>query len=444
MGIKKAYWADIREKLAKIEPEFTHIIDQINPDHTYPLYIAEYTYGTIIADPEDFYLPNNQGGTFTLNDDECPEEYRTHLGYGHNSLPMGVVLENNIEWSLNLTSNDLSIPWLLYKPGAFFSYAKVFGSNSNRIYAPNNVLTMTAGSKTAFMLPNIGCTTQHVNLQRDYFVKSSTPKKIQEHWEIFKEIYNSRNHRKPWTASIAYFSEKWYQQLNSDPAWKDLKLFLHQRAWENFDFRRNSVYYDMAYSIIQKSRNLKPNPYLADTAKHIFTIALGEAPGYAPAIDESSLPVAAIQQAYIQSYGLKKYIPTIMQPTYFNENKKVNAVYYSLQNPSTYSFSPKSTQTASTLSEMRELAHIIDIFTNELASKDVICSDTVINDLGTGLEFNYFHNKHDNHNIIQPSAQILENDSRFNKIQCKTQPHYHSEFSADAPFVRGCIKISTK
>jgi len=51
-----------------------------------------------------------------------------------------------------------------------------------------------------------------------------------------------------------------------------------------------------------------------------------------------------------------------MQPAHFYfENDKL-PVYYSLQNPSTYAFSPKSRKLSSTLFEMRELAHIMRIF----------------------------------------------------------------------------------
>ncbi|NEU34928.1 hypothetical protein GN156_30175, partial [bacterium LRH843] len=88
------------------------------------------------------------------------------------------------------------------------------------------------------------------------------------------------------------------------------------------------------FSVIQNSRNLKPNPYLLDTAKHLFAIALGEVPGYAPQLDDEQLPLRVLQQAYVESYGMKKYVPTILAPVNFSlETKSFPAVYYSLSYP---------------------------------------------------------------------------------------------------------------
>ena len=130
---------------------------------------------------------------------------------------------------------------------------------------------------------------------------------------------------------LLYFSEKWVRHIQCDPAWLNLKIYLHELAWAHFEYRRNYIYCDILFSRIQKKRNLKPNPYLIDTASHLYTTALGAAPGYAPACDDESLPVEILQQAYVESYGMKKYYPTIMQPTYFNfDQENILSVYYSL------------------------------------------------------------------------------------------------------------------
>src|SRR5580704_5442334 len=139
-----------------------------------------------------------------------------------------------------------------------------------------------------------------------------------------------------------YFSEKWMEKLHTDKSWLQLKSYLHELAWNAFEYRRNQVYYDIAFSMIQKKRNLKPNPYLTDTARHLFTITLGDAPGYAPATDNNSLPLHTLQKVLVDSYGMKKYIPTIMKPCVYNFEKDKFPIYYSLQNPSTFAFSPKS------------------------------------------------------------------------------------------------------
>ena len=260
---------------------------------------------------------------------------------------------------------------------------------------------------------------------------------------VFKEIINSDAINADWHCCIMYFSEKWVTKIQTDKSWGILKQYLHELGWNQFEYDRNRIYYDIAFSMIKKKRNLKPNPYLADTAMHLFTTALGAAPGYAPALNDNALPIEILQKVYIESYGLKKYYPTIMTPMSFNFEKDVNPIYYSLQNPSTYVFSPRSREASSTLFEIRELEHIMKIFVEELSKENEVCSDTIMGTIAREVKFNYFHNKTDRHRIVQSSKNISTLDKRFNSIN----PKYKltgATFASDAPFVRGCISINKK
>lgn len=291
------------------------------------------------------------------------------------------------------------------------------------------------------MLPNIGCTTNHANLERDFNVQRSPAKSLYEHWYVFKEIVNSEIVNSDWRCGVMYFSEKWISKIHNDKSWGDLKQYLHETAWHQFEYEMNRIHYDIIFSMIQQSRNLKPNPYLTDTAKHLFATAIGSAPGYAPALDDAALPLHVLQNVFIESYGLKKYHPTIMQPLHFNYEKDKYPVYYSLQNPSTHVFSPKSREASSTLFEMRELDHIMKIFVEELSNKNGMCSDTIIDKISTGVKFGYFHNKVDRHRVIRSSSEIVSSDKRF--VYTSTKHKYSDAgFSSDAPFLRGCISIS--
>ena len=55
------------------------------------------------------------------------------LGYGKDSSPLGLVLEKNFEYCIDLPDAQLSIPWLVYAPGAFFSFSRVWRQQSPRI-----------------------------------------------------------------------------------------------------------------------------------------------------------------------------------------------------------------------------------------------------------------------------------------------------------------------
>src|SRR5690606_14338188 len=122
-----------------------------------------------------------------------------------------------------------------------------------------------------------------------------------------------------------------------------------------------------------------------------------------------------------ESYGLRKYHPTIMQPSHFNLEVDKHPTYYSLQNPSTLIFSPKSRKISSTLFELRELEHIMRIFIDELSKDNELCTDTIINVIAKTVEFTYFHNKSDRHKIIKSSIDIPKSDRRFNLTNFKSK-----------------------
>lgn len=432
-GVVKVSWNDVRKRVAQVEPKFAELVDELNPDASFPLFLVYLPYGALKGDTESSFLPDSKGNLYRLSDSHVPKEIIQHLGYGLGGSPMGMVLEKQLEYFIDLKHKGITIPWLIYSPGQFFPYSTILGCQSNDVYAPNGLLTVTSGARSTFMLPNIGCNTHHVNLKRHFNIKRQAPKTLYEHWTIFKDILDSKVINCDWKSCLIYFSEKWVTAIHNDKAWMKLKLYLNESAWRKFEYERNRIYYDIAFSLIQEKRNLKPNPYLRDTAQHLFATALGAAPGYVPACDEQALPLNILQRVFVESYGLKKYNPTIMQPAHFNFANNKTPIYYSLQHPSTHVFSPKSREVSSTINEILELEYIMRVFCEELSSKTNICSDTVIGKIAKNTEFNYFHNKSDRQGIIRQSSDIPQSDMRF-----------IDKFASDAPFVRGCVSIQNK
>jgi len=433
-GLVKVYWADVRERVAKVEPEFAKIVDELSPGKDYPLYLAYYPYGEMIADTEQPFFPHRDKGVFCLTDGDVPKEVLQDLGYGSTTIPMGMILEKEFEWFISLESETVTIPWEVMKAGTFFP-AQIVLKKGYDNYAPNGILNMVSGARSTFMLPHIGRADYHVNLQSEYKVESLAPKSLCDHWFVFKEIANSVIAKSNWRSCILYFSENWVEHFRKDQSWSILRAYWYVKAWQRFEYLRTKTFYEIAFSMIQKKRaNLKPNPYLADTARHLFATAIGAAPGYAPATDENMLPLKLIQKAYIDSYGLDRYPPIVMQPTYFDFRENSKPVYYSLQYPSTYVFSPKARKASPTLVEILEIERIMRIFQKELAADGAICSDTILGEAAKLVEFNYFHNKPDRQEIVQMTSKIPKSDTRFYSRENKKFPN-------DAPFVRGCIRI---
>ena len=439
-GLVKTSWVAVRHRVKAVAPEFASIVDQLSPDKSYPLFLAYYPYGELKGDTISPFIPKVSGGNYRLSDKNIPEVIAKHLGYGKNDTPLGMVLEKCLEYYIDLKDLGITLPCLISKPGMIFPLARILNTHSNRVYAPNGLLTVSSGARSIFMLPNIGCLTNHVNLQRDFNIQLPPPKTLYEHWFLFRSIINSHFVNSEWRSCIIYFSEKWVKKINHDPSWMLLKNYILELGWRNSEYERNQFYYNCAYSLIQNKRNLKPNPYLADTASHLLTIAMGAVPAYIPAINEEAGPIKKLQEIFIDSYGLKKYVPTIMHPSYFCYESDVHPVYYSLQNPSTHIFSPKSRKISSTLFDMRELQHVLDIFINELCQQGNICADSIISEIAKNVSFDFFHNKNDRHHVIQHSRKLNELDARFNTVLANKESG-NASFACDASFVRGCIRI---
>lgn len=437
--IKKIYWADIRQSIAKLDLQFTNIIDELSPGESFPLFRVKYPYGSIIADTTCAYLPNENGQSKPFDEVIANDTSLSSLAYGNDCLPMAMVLEKQLENFIDLKQNCTSIPRLIYKPGSFFPFATILGREGKHNYSPNGLLVITSGARSACMLPNIGCVTNHLYLQRDYRIEEKAPKSLYQHWSVFRAIANSKNAISEWYSTILYFSDSWVKAIQTDQKWLSLKNYFLELAWDQFEFDRNRIYYDIAYSLMLQKRNLRPNPYLTDTARHLFVIACGSTPGFAPAQDEEALPLSLLQKAFSETYQLKKYLPTILQPMNYNLDENCLPVYYSLQLPSTHMFSPKSRRTSSTLFEMRELEHVVKIFAHELMNNTNVCSDTILNRVARTVSFQYFHNEPDPQEIVNDTSYIEKLDSRFTNMNYQNCP---GSFAVDSRFLRGCIRIS--
>ena len=190
---------------------------------------------------------------------------------------------------------------------------------------------------------------------------------------------------------------------------------------------------------MQEMGNYDVNPYLTDTARHILDIAVSAYPGLSPADNETLIPLKLIQHVLTHTYGLKKYIPTIIAPQYFSLEKNNSFVYYSMQYPTTRSFPPKTKNTVSTLMNMEDLKRIIDKFKAYISKEGSMWNGSILQNSVNNIKISYIHNS-SNHGITLPS-KITEMDNRFNFAY----DHCFSENATPAHtanFLRGCIMLS--
>jgi hypothetical protein len=294
------------------------------------------------------------------------------------------------------------------------------------------------------MLPTIGRKQNITKLKRSLSIESPCGTDLYDQSGLFRDIAGSQLINSNWRSCLLFFSKKWADALLMDKTFSKLRQYLLEAAWQRTAYNRNSDYYDITFSLIQKKHNMKPNPYLVDTARHLFTIALGRVPGFSPAIDEESVPLVDLQHAFIEVYCLSQYFPTIIVPKSYVFEKEENPIYYSLQYPSVYKFSPKSRAVSSTLYDLRELKYIMDKFIHELSSKDSMHSGTILNDIAKNIAFDYYQNKQDNYKLIHLSELLVEQDERFTYIAGDKNFLSNANFAADGKFVRGCVAIRKK
>lgn len=434
-NIKMLFWKDIRETMFKLLPDLTRIIDNIDPGKEFPLYLVKYPYGAMIVENGKCFYPI-ENKLITIDDPDFPIDLKKQLVYVGTSLPTGIVIKNSFEIFVKIGNRTHT--FILYNAGSIFGLWDELDDNPS--YHPYKLFHITSGARSIFMIPNIGDTMLHKNLQRDFNLKLPAPKTLIDQWSIFVALSRQLNPQEMWYSELVFFSRKWIDKLKSnDKRWASLYHYFLIYSWRKSAYWRNKLLYDFVFSCIKENRNLKPNPYLADTVKYLLAIGLGEVPGFGIAIDETVAPIHFLQKSYINSYRMKDYIPTLMQPMHFEFKNPVQPVYYSLQFPTTMEFSPKSRKISSTLQDLRELKHLTEVFLVEAKKGKLHLDGTIIDKLIDTIAFDFFHNKTDKHNEIQLTKHLPKKDSAL--LKCFKNDR---QFADNGTFFRGCVRISSK
>lgn len=433
VAFQKVSWPEIKHDIQRINLKLYSVIEKISPSNKFYLYKIKYPFAQHLVKAGKFILPTDNKKYLPIDSDDLSDEIKKDLKYSNFGLPAGIVLKNSYELVIN-TPRYL-LPVLVSRPGDVFALWKQL--DSMPYFHPIKLFDVIAGARTSFMLPNVSDLAFHANLRRDFGVNKTPPKELLDQFDIFKKIYQESGTE--WNCELLFFTDLWIENAKKDAAWKDLYLYFLESAWHSSGYERNRMFYDFAISYAQANRNLKPNPYLTDTVRHLIMLSLGAGVGYAPATDNTQGPYDLIQEAYINSYGMKKYAPTIMQPEHLRLEKNSTPIYYSLQFPTTIEFSPRSRQIATALSDLSEIKHIMDSFIDEMKKEKLNIDDTILNLLTDQIQFKYFHSKPDRFGEILLSNQIPDFDKRLRSSLANFKS---PNFAQNGAFLRGCIQIA--
>lgn len=432
LQIKKVLWPDIRNTMEQINPLFFNLVDILSPDSKFPMYLVDYEYGDLVGDDDGIFLPTKTGQYVRLDSEYTPRPILNDLGYGLNNSPLGMFFNKSFEWFLNTSDEQINKTFPLYldPPGTFFSIVHIINYGNKATHLPNGMLFVTAGAKSNFMIPNIGCSVMHSRIQKNYNMTKTAPRSYHGHADVFKNIVKNRSYNKEWRGSVLYFSEKWIEHISKDSAWTEVRDYFYKISNHRSEFAINGDYYNHIYRVTNKRNNLKSNFLIYETARHLFEILLGSKLGFAPAVDDELLPLSFIQEVYSECYKLE-YLPIVAVPAYY-KHLDPKPVYYSLQYPSLCSYSPKARNASTTLSDLIALIDVVHKYQRDFSAPIRECKNTILEEVSKTAQFNFYHSAYEAEGIIKSPEHISTQDERFSG---------NMKFPVNASFFKGCISI---
>ncbi len=427
-SIKSVSWKDIRAEVRTKNLEIAAIIDEIDPDDSFKLYVGTYSYGEYIVKDGVFVFPPIIEST-SLN------ELKSELGYNYAANPVSLILQNTLE--IFYIINQCSIPFLygLVAPGSIMSTWKVI--SDPEAHTPAFLWDVVSGARSLFMLSKISDTAGNKRLKKHFnLLTTNKPKTFLSQWEIFREILAHESINKKWETKILFFGKKWFEKINN-ARFKELHLYLLKKAWRGSNYFRNQFIWDLIYSIIQERKNIKAEAYIINTVKHLITVAIGMSPGFVPAIDDYAGPITLLQDIYRDIYQLKTYEPIFMHLHNFKLTDD-RSIYYSLEYPTTPNFSVRSTEETSKIQDLINIKSIMAKFLDEIKKGDLNIYHTSIFELVNNVSFDYFHSIKGFHQINNID-KLVELDLHLKKFI----EHDSNKFPWHSSFLKGCIKISS-
>ncbi len=429
--LKETYWDEVRDEVYKVNPELASICDELSPGKKHPLIRLSYPYGSTIVDKGEFYFPSQDNELISIKDNRLSKEIKERLGYS--SIPLSLLLHNDSE--VFVETNNRVTPLNFFKPGDLFGVFESMGCLTD--ISSDSIWSVTAGGRSVFMIPRITDKVGHNRIRKEFGISTNEPPtELTSQWKVFKGIYQRSGGLERWSNDILVFTDKWFDN-NNDISWLKFQKYIFKLCWAQLQLLRDTTEFSLLWSSFAdaiSSRNLKPRPYLIDTLKHLVSIANGAGVAFKPAVNESALPVSLIQDAYINCYNLKTYIPTLMQPCKLKG--EVQKVYYSLAFPTVLESTPYVRNAPSIIEDQRNIKRLLDTLI-----RTIKIDNSIINPI-KHVKYDFFHTDIDQYGEILSSTDMIAEDSTFSSLGVKRFKDRTS--SSSSSFFRGCIRISAE
>lgn len=431
--IKELTWNEARPYAAKGCQKLLKILDEISPDDSFTFLHVRYPFGTTVVSNDFLHLPVSETETAPINSDLVPKKWRDKLSYL--DVPSGLIVKNTLEIFREIGEKVFSVALSGPDTGIEMGIVEVFGATTS--------YTVTSGARSLYMVPRISKAVAHKKLRREYGINSPVPKKPQDHWHIFRELYASPNFESEWECELLFLTNKWAKYLEKeDGAWMKLKSYIQQKAWDHSELGRRKVMLDVVWQQaceMLSNKGIKPDPYVVDTLRHLILVGLGAISGSRPSCgNDYAGPLTEIQHIYSNVYGLENQIPTIMEPHNIHSSP-YKPVYYSVQTPMLLASTPNFRNISSNIEDMRELMNIKRyVFDRDYGNLKV--DHKFLNDELAKISFNYFHSEpYAYGKDIRPTKEMPLSDPDF---LFTPEGVAATEFAENGSYIRGCVKIS--
>ncbi len=397
---RTVFWKNIRNRVKKVNPILTKIIDDLSPD-TLPLTLEKYNYGAIIAE-------GARGGsfpTFLVLDKSCEVffEYATHL-----------------------------MMFRLIKAGEM-------GIGNMAPHAPdwqNSLWKLSSGGQNVFLPAKISDYDKHKKIQDHFGFKVEHPLLLDDQRHTFNLIANSAKVEDQWQSEILVFDECWLQHKD-DPAWDQFYHYLLQEELRHHGRISESHIFYLMTGILQAERDLKLTISQLSEMTQLIMMMLNVTPGFIALTDESVMPVKLIQNAFTEHYNLKNYMPTIMGPGYLRDTDHLRqAIYFALNHQCFFQFAPRENGSESHANAFFTFYRVFVKLLHLIQTKDYLHTDNLIYQKINSTEFNFYHPKSEGYRGFKPTTEIPLQDRVFAEAQ-----EHGLQFPAKSHFFYGCVQI---
>lgn len=425
--------------IRKANSEMASVIEEWDPTKNtgYRFFKIKYRYGEKILLNGRFQLPLSNGRTVDISDSLVPVELKQELSYSN--LPMGIILTNSVEVFSVVDEQILSLA--VFEPGVPLGLLETLESQDS--YCFRKLWCVTAGARSAFMVPKISDKIQHAKIQRALGCDISAPREHTNHFDVFTEIANMSQQNKKWEVSLLVFSKRWFEPEKKNVGWVSFYAYLQKYLLLYTGFSRNKMSFELTWHYFLKIleiRKKRVNFPIFQMLKNLIMSALGVTPSFSATHDNSRGPFELIKKIYLDIYGLE-YSPTIMVPVHFSCKKEGSPAYYSPKYQNPFETNPKNKITESLITDLYQLNSLLRDFIDMIDCRLVKVEDTLVESIVSSIDFQFYHINPLGYKNILDTKLLPKNDKWLIE---KNSSGELMDFPHTSNYFRSCIQIKCK